>query len=158
MGNCLLLLFSGHSYSRGKYLTQHYGTKGWVLRACLSMMTILMHPGRLLKLTMPAAAAVEEDHPNSKKWNTSHKRMKELLFHRTSGFSLQLVMHARGMCHEDDKETSKENGWGSQPDILKYLEKYSFEVKAATRLPNSKTWESWDCQFLPTPRHEYSWN
>lgn len=37
------------------------------------MMTILVHPGRLLKLTMPAAAAAtaaEEDHPNSE--NETH--------------------------------------------------------------------------------------
>lgn len=29
------------------------------------MMTSLVHPGLLQKLTMPAAAAAEEDHPNS---------------------------------------------------------------------------------------------
>lgn len=39
-------------------------------------------------------------------------------------------MHARGMCHEDEKEASKENSWGSQLDILKYLGNYSFETKA----------------------------
>lgn len=50
-------------------LTQHHGTKGQTLRACLSVMTVLVHPGRLLKLTMPAAAA-EEDHPNSE--NETH--------------------------------------------------------------------------------------
>lgn len=50
-------------------------------------------------------------------------------------------MHARGMCHEDDKEASKENGQGSQPDILKYLGNYSFETKAITRLLYSRTWE-----------------
>lgn len=33
------------------------------------MMTVLVHPGRLLKLTMPATAA-EEDHPNSE--NETH--------------------------------------------------------------------------------------
>lgn len=56
--------------ARESDLTQHHGTKGWTLRACLSMMTILVHPGRLLKLTMPAAAAAEEDHPNSE--NETH--------------------------------------------------------------------------------------
>lgn len=50
-------------------LTQHHDMKGRTLRACLSMMTVLVHPGRLLKLTMPAAAA-EEDHPNSE--NETH--------------------------------------------------------------------------------------
>lgn len=29
------------------------------------MMTVLVLPGLLQKLTMPAAAAAEEDHPNS---------------------------------------------------------------------------------------------
>lgn len=41
-------------------LTQHHDMKGRTLRACLSMMTVLVHPGRLLKLTMPAAAAEED--------------------------------------------------------------------------------------------------
>lgn len=50
-------------------LTQHYGTKGQTLSACLSMMTVLVHPGCLLKLTMPAAAT-EEDQPNSE--NETH--------------------------------------------------------------------------------------
>lgn len=72
------------------------------------------------------------------------------------GFSLQLVMHARRMCYEDDKETSKENGWGSQPDILKYLGKYSFEAKAAPRLPYSRTWAGlFDLYQHPG---KYSWN
>lgn len=107
-------------------LTQHHDMKGRTLRACLSMMTVLVHPGRLLKLTMPAAAA-EEDHPNSENETHHTKGWKNSY---STGFSLQLVMHARGMCHEDDKEASKENGRGSQPDILKYLENYSFETKA----------------------------
>lgn len=76
IGTVCFPLFSGHSSSRRKYLTQHYGMKGWVLKACLSMMTILVHPGCLLKLTMHAAAAVEEDHPNSKNETRNTKGWK----------------------------------------------------------------------------------
>lgn len=94
--------------------------------APVSMMTVLAHPGRLLKLTMPASAA-EEDHPNSENETHHTKGWKNSY---STGFSLQLVMHARGMCHEDEKEASKENSWGSQLDILKYLGNYSFETKA----------------------------
>lgn len=74
------------------------------------MMTALVHPGRLLKLTMPAAAA-EEDHPNSEN-ETHHTKGGKNSY--STGFSVQLVMHAREMCHEDEKDASKENGWGSQ--------------------------------------------
>lgn len=112
-------LLSGHSSSRGKRSNTAPWHEGMGLRTCLSMMTILVYPGHLLKLTMPAAAAaVEEDHPNSKNETHHTKGWKSSYSTR---FSLQLVMHARGTCHEDDKETSKENGWGSQPNILKYL-------------------------------------
>lgn len=132
-GYCLLPLLSGHSFSRGKWSNTAPLHEGIGLRACLSMMNILLHPVRLLKkLTMPAAAAVEEDHPNSEN-ETHHTKGWKSSY--STGFSLQLVMHARGIYHEDDKETSKENGWSSQLDILKYLGKYFFEAKAATRLP-----------------------
>lgn len=107
-------------------LTQHRGAKERTPRAWLSRMTVLVHPGLLLKLTMPAAAA-EEDHPNSENETHHTKGWKNSY---STGFSLQLVMHARGMCHEDEKEASKENSWGSQSNILKYLGNFSFETKA----------------------------
>lgn len=118
----------------------------------VSMMTVLVHPGRLLKLTMPAAAA-EEDHPNSENETHHTKGWKNSY---STGFSLQLVMHAKGMYHEDEKEASKEN---SQSDIWNALGIILLKLRQITRLLYSGTWKNkgWFVCFnrCNSPRCEY---
>lgn len=92
------------------------------------MRNTLVHPGLLQKLTMLAAAAAEEDHPNFEN-ETHHTKDESILI--VQGLACIWSCMPEGCTMRTTKRLPKKlKCWGSSADILKYLGKYPFEAKA----------------------------
>lgn len=104
---------------------------------------------------MPAAATAEEGHPNPE--NETHYTKDERVL-IPQGLACSWSCMPEGCAMRRQRAFQRDQRWGSQTDILKYLGKYSFEAKATTTLPYTRSWERWAFQSLLTPRQEYSEN
>lgn len=91
------------------------------------MITILVHPGSLLKLTMPLLLQSKRIIQTPKTKHITQKDERVLI---PQGLACSWSCMQEGYAMRVTKRMA-----GQQPDILKYLGKYSFEAKAATRLP-----------------------